>query len=160
MECLSSVKILQKKTFLVLLVICTASFLLHMNHINWTMEVFHRSPASHSLAHKHTNVAFLKTHKTASSTLQNILFRFAEHNNLTMALPRSNCAPLFCYPKVFSSHFVHPVTLRANMITSHMRFNKTALQRLMPYDTKYITILREPASMFESLFTYYSRHSG
>uniref|UniRef100_A0A3Q3BE17 Galactose-3-O-sulfotransferase 3 n=1 Tax=Kryptolebias marmoratus TaxID=37003 RepID=A0A3Q3BE17_KRYMA len=147
-------KMSQKKIFLVLLVICTISFLL-------TMEAFHlRCPTLHSLKPKHTNIVFLKTHKTASSTMQNILFRFAERNNLTMALPKLNCGHQFCYPQFFSSHFVHPHTLPPNMISSHMRFNKTALQCLMPNDTIYITILREPASMFESLFTYYSRHSG
>ncbi|XP_037538887.1 galactose-3-O-sulfotransferase 3 [Nematolebias whitei] len=162
-----SIKMSQKKIFLVLLVICTVSFLLHNGgHFNWSMEAFHlrcstlRSQITPGLKPKHTNIVFLKTHKTASTTMQNMLFRFAERNNLTMALPKPNCGHQFCYPQLFSSHFVHPHTLPPNMITSHMRFNKTALQRLMPNDTIYITILREPASMFESLFTYYSRHSG
>ncbi|XP_017293721.2 galactose-3-O-sulfotransferase 3-like [Kryptolebias marmoratus] len=124
------------------------------------MEAFHlRCPTLHSLKPKHTNIVFLKTHKTASSTMQNILFRFAERNNLTLALPKPSCGYLFCYPQFFSSHFVHPDTLPPNMISSHMRFNKTALQRLMPNDTIYITILREPASMFESLFTYFTVYS-
>ncbi|XP_013890174.1 galactose-3-O-sulfotransferase 3 [Austrofundulus limnaeus] len=159
------IKMSQKKKFLILLLICTVSLLLHNGgHLSWTIDHFRcatlRSPIAPGLKPKHTNIVFLKTHKTASSTLQNILFRFAERNNLTMALPKPNCGHQFCYPQVFSSHFVHPHTLPPNMITSHMRFNKTALQRLMPNDTIYITILREPASMFESLFTYYSRHSG
>ena len=36
-----------------------------------------------------TKIAFLKTHKTASSTFQNILFRFGEKRNLTFALPKN-----------------------------------------------------------------------
>ena len=36
-----------------------------------------------------TKVAFLKTHKTASTTIQNILFRYAYKNNLTLVLPDS-----------------------------------------------------------------------
>nr|XP_020475401.1 galactose-3-O-sulfotransferase 3 isoform X2 [Monopterus albus] len=128
------------------------------------MEVFHLGcPALHShtgpgLKPKHTNVAFLKTHKTASTTMQNMFFRFAERNNLTVALPVQACTHQFCYPRSFTSHFVHPHTLPPNIITSHMRFNKAELQRLMPNDTIYVTILREPGSMFESLFTYYSQH--
>ncbi|XP_072232881.1 galactose-3-O-sulfotransferase 3 isoform X2 [Leuresthes tenuis] len=156
---------LQKKIFLVLVVICTVSLLLHHGgHFNWTMETFplgcptlhsHRAPG---LKPKHTNIVFLKTHKTASTTTQNLLFRFAESNNLTVALPVQTCSHQFCYPLTFTSQFVHPHTLPANMITNHMRFNKTALKHLMPNDTIYITILREPSSMFESLFTYYSNH--
>lgn len=111
-------------------------------------------PASR-LKPKHTNVAFLKTHKTASSTMQNLLFRFAQRNNLTVALPVQSCGHQFCYPHTFSAHFVHPHTLPPNIITNHMRFNKAELQRLMPKNTIYITIMRDPSTMFESSFTYY-----
>lgn len=111
-------------------------------------------PASR-LKPKHTNVAFLKTHKTASSTMQNLLFRFAERNNLTVALPVQSCGHQFCYPHTFTAHFVHPHTLPPNIITNHMRFNKAELQRLMPKNTIYVTIMREPSTMFESSFTYY-----
>ena len=37
-----------------------------------------------------TKVIFLKTHKTASSTVQNMLFRFGEKQNLNFALPKDN----------------------------------------------------------------------
>ena len=39
-----------------------------------------------------TKIVFLKTHKTASSTVQNILFRFGEKMNLNFALPNHNGA--------------------------------------------------------------------
>ncbi|XP_061524981.1 galactose-3-O-sulfotransferase 3 [Phycodurus eques] len=107
---------------------------------------------------KHTNVAFLKTHKTASSTVQNLLFRFAERNNLTVALPTQACGHQFCYPRPFDGHFVHPHTLPPNVIGNHMRYDAAELRRLMPNDTRYVTILREPAAMFESLFSYYNQH--
>ncbi|KAM4537430.1 galactose-3-O-sulfotransferase 3 [Odontesthes bonariensis] len=156
---------LQKKIFLVLVVICTVSLVLHHGgHFNWTLEAFPlrcptlRSHRALGLKPKHTNIVFLKTHKTASTTTQNLLFRFAESNNLTVALPVQSCGHQFCYPLTFASQLVHPHTLPANIITNHMRFNKTALKHLMPNNTIYITILREPASMFESLFTYYSNH--
>lgn len=105
---------------------------------------------------KHTNVVFLKTHKTASSTVQNILFRFAERNNLTVALPVTPCDHQFCYPRIFSSRFVHPYTMPPNIVTSHLRFSRSELQRIMPNNTIYITILREPGAMYESLFSYFN----
>ncbi|KAF7231775.1 galactose-3-O-sulfotransferase 3-like [Nothobranchius furzeri] len=108
---------------------------------------------------KHTNIVFLKTHKTASTTIQNMLFRFAERNNLTVALPTQSCGHQFCYPLSFSTKFVYPQKKPPNIITSHMRFNRYAVQSLMPDNTIYFTILREPASMFESLFSYYGNHS-
>lgn len=117
-----------------------------------------RAHPSPGLKPKHANVAFLKTHKTASSTMQNLLFRFAERNNLTVALPVQACTHQFCYPHPFTSHFIHPHTLPPNIITSHMRFNGAELRRVMPNDTVYVTIVREPGSMFESLFTYYNQY--
>ncbi|KAL6034690.1 hypothetical protein STEG23_014007 [Scotinomys teguina] len=107
---------------------------------------------------KHTAVAFLKTHKTAGTTVQNILFRFAERHNLTVALPHPSCEHQFCYPRNFSAHFVHPATRPPHMLASHLRFDRAELERLMPPDTVYVTILREPAAMFESLFSYYNQY--
>lgn len=125
-----------------------------------TMEVFRMNcpptNSQNSATVKHTNVVFLKTHKTASSTVQNILFRFAERNNLTVALPVTPCDHQFCYPRMFSSHFIHPHTIPPNIVTSHLRFGHSELQRIMPNNTIYITILREPGAMFESLFSYYN----
>ncbi|KAL0970127.1 hypothetical protein UPYG_G00237520 [Umbra pygmaea] len=154
----------QKKIFLALVAISTVSLLLHHGgHFSWTMEAFRlgcSSLSTHpsSLKPKHTNVVFLKTHKTASTTMQNLLFRFAERNNLTVALPVQACGHQFCYPRSFSTHLVHPHTVPPNMITNHMRFNRAEMQRLMPNDTIYVTILREPGSMFESLFSYYNQY--
>ncbi|KAJ8405390.1 hypothetical protein AAFF_G00318630 [Aldrovandia affinis] len=154
----------QKKFFLVLLVISSVSLLLHHGgHFSWTLKAFLGCPPlrphpSSGLKPKHTSIAFLKTHKTASSTVQNILFRFAERNNLTVALPIQACDHQFCYPHPFSSRFVHPHTVPPRIITSHMRFNRSELRRVLPSDTVYVTILREPAAMFESLFSYFNQY--
>ncbi|KAM9500448.1 galactose-3-O-sulfotransferase 3 isoform 2-T3 [Clarias gariepinus] len=151
----------QKKIFLLLVAISTVSLLLHHGgHLSWTLEVFRLNcPSKNSETNvKHTNVLFLKTHKTASTTVQNIFFRFAERNNLTVALPVTPCDHQFCYPRIFSSHFVHPHTMPPNIVTSHMRFSRSELRRMMPSDTIYITIMREPGAMFESLFSYYNQY--
>ncbi|XP_028841554.1 galactose-3-O-sulfotransferase 3 [Denticeps clupeoides] len=159
----------QKKIFLVLVAISTVSLLLHHGgHLSWTMEAFSLSCPALRFLHsplgaagnkaKHTSIAFLKTHKTASTTVQNMLFRFAERHNLTVALPVQTCDHQFCYPHPFSGRFVHPHTTPADIITSHMRLDRAELRRLMPNDTTYVTILREPAAMFESLFSYYNQH--
>ncbi|XP_051984336.1 galactose-3-O-sulfotransferase 3-like [Xyrauchen texanus] len=158
----------QKKIFLVLIAISTVSLLLHHGgHLNLTFEAFWLGCPSSMLssaqgssgpAPKHTSISFLKTHKTASSTVQNILFRFAERNNLSVALPITTCDHQFCYPRPFSTHFVHPHTTPPDIITNHLRFSRAELRRLMPNNTIYITILREPGAMFESLFSYYNQY--
>eukprot|EP00079_Xenopus_tropicalis_P030287 XP_012826101.1 PREDICTED: galactose-3-O-sulfotransferase 2-like [Xenopus tropicalis] len=72
-----------------------------------------------------TNIFFLKTHKTASSTIMNILLRYGEFHNLTFALPLYNNSQ-FLYPKYFSASFVDGFSARSkdtyHIMCHHMRF--------------------------------------
>ncbi|XP_029469561.1 galactose-3-O-sulfotransferase 3 [Rhinatrema bivittatum] len=153
-------KMSRKKALLVLVGFCTLSVLIHQGtHLSWLPKSlpFPCTPPG-GLREKLIAVAFLKTHKTASSTVQNIFFRFGERHNLTVALPHHTCEHQFCYPRNFSTRFVHPYTLPSSIVASHMRLNIPELRRLMPNGTIYVTILREPAAMFESLFSYYNQY--
>ena len=53
-------------------------------------------------------VVFLKTHKTASSTVQNILFRYGDKNGLNFALPKNNGAR-FSYPNKLQPGLIKPL---------------------------------------------------
>ncbi|XP_062050500.1 galactose-3-O-sulfotransferase 2 isoform X1 [Lepus europaeus] len=108
-----------------------------------------------------TNVMFLKTHKTASSTVLNILYRFAEKHNLSTALPAGGRVHLG-YPWLFLARYVEgaeeggPGTPRRfNIMCNHLRFNLPEVQKVMPEDTFYFSILRDPGFQLESSFTYY-----
>ncbi|XP_062454364.1 galactose-3-O-sulfotransferase 3-like [Rhea pennata] len=101
-------------------------------------------------------VAFVKTHKTGSSTLQNILFRAAERRNLTLAFPRYTFQ--FAYPQPFSPAFAEPPPPGAagyDLLLSHLRLEPAALRRLMPPGTVFLTILRDPVRTYRSVFHYY-----
>ncbi|XP_075056630.1 galactose-3-O-sulfotransferase 2-like [Mixophyes fleayi] len=106
----------------------------------------------------HTHVFFLKTHKTGSSTIMNILFRFGESHNLTFALPTYKAAQ-FYYPYSFSAYFVEGFSSKIHrhydIMCHHMRFQLTEVERVMPNDTFYFTVLRNPVSLMESSFSYY-----
>lgn len=70
---------------------------------------------------------FLKTHKTTSSTVLNILFRFAETHNLSVALPAGSRFHLG-YPWLFLARYVersepHGPQQRFNIMCNHLRFN-------------------------------------
>ncbi|XP_021528738.2 galactose-3-O-sulfotransferase 3 [Aotus nancymaae] len=156
-------KMMSRRKILLLVLGCsTVSLLIHQGaQLSWYPKLFPLScPPLRNLPPrpKHMTVAFLKTHKTAGTTVQNILFRFAERHNLTVALPHPSCEHQFCYPRNFSAHFVHPATRPPHVLASHLRFDRAELERLMPPGTIYITILREPAAMFESLFSYYNQY--
>ena len=53
------------------------------------------------------NIVFLKTHKTASSTIQNIFFRYGLKNSLRFALPEKGWkSHLLGYPSPFQREFL------------------------------------------------------
>ncbi|KAG7218306.1 hypothetical protein INR49_010002 [Caranx melampygus] len=108
--------------------------------------------------HPKSHIVFLKTHKTASSTILNILYRYGESRNLTFALPVNKRSQLF-YPLFFTSHFVEGVSSRTvmdfNIMCNHMRFRKSEVAKVMPENTFYFSILRHPVPMMESIFIYY-----
>lgn len=69
------------------------------------------------------NVVFLRTHKTGSSTLQAILYRYGELNDLTFALPEvgSNLGA----PRLFHPRFIRASkNKKYNMLIGHARYDK------------------------------------
>ncbi|XP_053453219.1 galactose-3-O-sulfotransferase 2 [Nycticebus coucang] len=111
-----------------------------------------------------TNVMFLKTHKTASSTVLNILYRFTETHNLFAALPVGQSFHLG-YPWLFLARYVEGMSENSpgpaphfNIMCNHLRFNLPEVQKVMPKDTFYFSILRNPVFQLESSFTYYKRY--
>ena len=106
------------------------------------------------------NVVFVKTHKTGSSTILNIIQRYTEKQNLSMVLPRLPVANhMLGWPYRFDSKFVfeHEAGRTYNMFANHARFNKQKVLGIMkdPGRTKFVTILREPMSQLESSAVYF-----
>lgn len=103
------------------------------------------------------DIMFMKTHKTASSTFLNILFRFGEKHKLRFAFPNSRND--FYYPSTFRRTYVrgYKSGVCFNILCNHMRFNADEVAQVLPRDTLYLTILRDPAELFESSFHYF-RH--
>lgn len=103
------------------------------------------------------NIVFIKTHKTGSSTLLNVLLRFGEKHNLRFAFP--NGRNDFHYPSPFKVSQVNNYKPGDcfNIICNHMRFNQHEVAKLLPPGAMYISILRNPVDVFESAFHYYHR---
>ncbi|KAM8953773.1 galactose-3-O-sulfotransferase 2-like [Pelodytes ibericus] len=103
------------------------------------------------------HIFFLKTHKTASSTIMNILFRFGDSRNLTFALP--SMITHFSYANSFVASYVKDFSTEHNktfhIMCHHMRFQLTEVEKVMPSDTFYFTIIRNPITLMESSFSYY-----
>lgn len=101
------------------------------------------------------NVAFLKTHKTGSSTMSNIMLRFADTHNLTVGLPLEGKWELGGYPAFIDKQLIDPQLTQYNVLGHHFRFNKQKLDEFMPLDTKYVTIIRSPVDNVESVFGFF-----
>lgn len=117
------------------------------NHFHFQEET------SNTKCHPRTDVMFLKTHKTASSAVQNVLLRYANKADLTVGLSNTHDIR-FHYGQKFQKDFVAAAERPINILCHHMVFNYPELQKVMPENTSYITILREPSSLFESMFDY------
>ncbi|XP_014397915.1 PREDICTED: galactosylceramide sulfotransferase [Myotis brandtii] len=101
------------------------------------------------------DIVFMKTHKTASSTLLNILFRFGQKHRLKFAFP--NGRNDFDYPAFFARSLVQDYRPGAcfNIICNHMRFHYDEVRGLVRPNATFITVLRDPARLFESSFHYF-----
>ncbi|XP_063588605.1 galactosylceramide sulfotransferase-like [Penaeus indicus] len=121
------------------------------------------SPAP-STCRPRRHLVFLKTHKCGSSTIQNILFRYAFHNNLSVALPYSGVyldntleGQSLKVKELRDSPFAPP-SGKYHFLIHHTRLNVRAIQQLTYDDSLWITIVREPSAVFESMFHYYRLH--
>lgn len=104
-----------------------------------------------------TNIFFLKAHKCASSTVQNLLLRFGQQRGLSFVLPTSN--NYIGNPDPFNARMIdESLTLPAgkyNIFAHHSRYNTDEVRSVMYDNAAFITILRHPAQVYESIFSYY-----
>ena len=97
------------------------------------------------------HVAFLKVHKTGSSTLQNIFFRFGYRRNLTIVLPVQGNKLTQEVP------LLDPTKGKTyNILAIHSKFNETFFRSIVPNDSVYIGIIRDPLEVMVSS-AYYHR---
>lgn len=100
-----------------------------------------------------TNVTFLKVHKTGSSTVQNIFLRYGDKNSLSFVLPVQGHH--LGYPSFFEKkHMLKVKNGVYNIYCHHSRFSNE-VREVMPPNSVYISILRDPVKVFESAFTYF-----
>ncbi|XP_076333973.1 galactosylceramide sulfotransferase-like isoform X2 [Tachypleus tridentatus] len=83
-----------------------------------------------------------------------MLMRFADEHGLLLALPaRGN---FFGHPPSFHHSMIPdpPSKRHYNIFAHHTQFNYDELRRAMPEDSIFITVLRDPVDVFESLYSY------
>ena len=99
-------------------------------------------------------LVFIKTHKTGSTTIATILERYGYRHNLTFAIPW--VSHIFHKSKLFNRNMVMVFSdqNKFDMLTNHARFNRKEMEVVVP-GAKFVTIIRDPITQFESAFGYY-----
>eukprot|EP00750_Incisomonas_marina_P002988 INCI12799.1.p1 GENE.INCI12799.1~~INCI12799.1.p1 ORF type:complete len:798 (+),score=123.87 INCI12799.1:88-2481(+) len=114
-----------------------------------------RSSCPHKMPYK--KVVFIKTHKTASSTITNLLHRFGYKYGLNFALPKDNMFYGWPLSGEATEKAVAQIGLYKppfDVFGSGHSVLSDRQEKLVPF-ARYITILRSPVSHFRSSYQYW-----
>ncbi|XP_053638808.1 galactosylceramide sulfotransferase isoform X2 [Cherax quadricarinatus] len=161
---------LMVKMLVLLCVVSSMALVLQLNLTNQQNLLLREEPRAWSAqravptCRPRRHLVFLKTHKCGSSTIQNVLMRYADAHNLSVALPYSGVyldavaeGQSLKVKKLKDSPFAPP-SGRYHFLIHHTRLNVRAIQQLTYDDSVWVTIVREPSAVFESMFHYYHLH--
>jgi len=133
---------------------------LHKRYVGNPPIVYTPPPGSNILlkhqdtCQPYSKVAFAKTHKTGSSTLQNIFFRYGSHNGLTFAIPEKSW--MYSFKEPFNASVITDLPwakLGFDLFIFHSIWNYNEVQKVLP-SAVYITLLRDPVDCYESNYVY------
>jgi len=111
-------------------------------------------------------VGFAKTHKTASSTVQNIIFRYGLEKgwNIAMYTGGTHLGPpkqQYHLTERFQSSWLDDVPWKPmtdqqgyNAFAFHTIWDRAEAEQLLGAGARYFTILRSPVEQFESMYNY------
>ena len=130
---------------------------------------YHSATSPSDQCQPQDQIVFIKTHKTGSTTLQLILQVYGYYKNSSFLLnAKDNRTGHIRYMKVRVKTVVPPLSVKArdyknyynnfDISTIHIRYNRSYLDRMMKNGTKYVSILRDPVSHFESAFDFFGHY--
>ncbi|KAK6998966.1 galactose-3-O-sulfotransferase 2-like isoform X1 [Biomphalaria glabrata] len=102
-----------------------------------------------------TNFVFIKGMKCATSTLLGVFYRFGYSRNLSFVSPLGNKIYLN-WPFPMTRLDFRPSNRGYNILADHAIFTENLMSEIMPNDTIYISIVREPFSHVKSVIQYFN----
>ena len=130
-------------------------------------------PAHKTTCHPKSHFVFVKVHKCASSTISAVFREYALNHKLVMALPEPKTAPISApgwlrtaigWPLPVSREHIKRIDdmenkgMKLDAVFHHHHFNALTWKRLMPADTVYLAVLREPLDQFRSVIDFQPSH--
>lgn len=101
------------------------------------------------------NVVFIKTIKCATTTLLGVFYRFGYTRNLSFVSPIGNKIYLN-WPFPLTMQDFRPSSRGYNILADHVVYTEDLMEKIMPKNTVYISIIREPFAHFKSTFHYFN----
>ncbi|CAL4087305.1 unnamed protein product [Meganyctiphanes norvegica] len=108
------------------------------------------------------HIMYLKTHKCASTTVQNIFLRYGYTRNLMFALKSEHLTNQFNYlgnPSKFKASLIPrhllPPSGKVDIFALHTRLDISEHTKVLHNDTFWVTVVRDPVDLFESLYNYF-----
>ena len=101
---------------------------------------------------------FLKVHKAASTTVLNVIYRFALSRHLVVVLPVGLRTNVLSERSKVWTRYVAPLPPGADhfdVLCNHLIFDETSIRRALPKDSLFVGIVRQPFDQFVSAFWYY-----
>ena len=118
---------------------------------------YHEVAQNKSKVTEKQHIAFLKVHKAASSTVQNIFYRFGLKRNLSLVLPvgthyisKMNTKRHYRILPPYDNN-----TGKYDILCNHAVFNHKKFQKLLHNDSIYVATVREPLQLFISSALYF-----
>ena len=114
-------------------------------------------------------MAFVKTHKTGSTTLRRLFDRFGYSRGLSFVLIKNH--PMSGHnlhhdtgpdikkrllPPLGAGRGAAVASFRYDMMNIHIRYNRPVMDTVMKPGSRYVTILRKPSHQFESAFVHFT----
>ncbi|XP_064630811.1 galactose-3-O-sulfotransferase 2-like, partial [Lineus longissimus] len=108
-----------------------------------------------------THIAFVKVHKCASSTIGSVLIKFGYQRHLLFGLPTQDGGHIG-WPRPLLPEHVYRLKdamslgKKMDMIVHHAVFSYKTFSHIMPSDTIYLAVLREPFEQFHSALNFFT----
>ncbi|XP_013383080.1 galactosylceramide sulfotransferase-like [Lingula anatina] len=102
------------------------------------------------------HIVFVKIPKTGSTTVASVFLRYGFRNDLKVVLPATQNKLLRLkqseYDIMRDEYDKNP---HYDIMTHHSEYERKAVERLMPSDSVYAVMLREPVRRFKSAFSFF-----
>ncbi|CAH1773563.1 unnamed protein product [Owenia fusiformis] len=98
------------------------------------------------------NICFLKVHKCAGSTVTNIFQRYGKDHKLRFVLPGNDVN--LGYPKRFT--YNKGINESFNLLVNHAVFHEINMRAILPNDTIFIGIWRDPLQHLLSVYSWFN----